>query len=170
MPTLCVKTVRTYAAGGSIRKSFANLKMLHAGVAGTKLQTIFAEPLYLHDTGETIFSIESACAGQSLSSQPEKLDLVLEQYQAWQKHVVQSGLQHGDLTPDNVIVNGDKVSIVDYDYVGTDWPEGFDLFCLIWKSKFGEKETKDYLKRYLPPNPPFALYKEADTRRKENKI
>lgn len=44
-------------------------------------------------------------------------------------------LQHGDMTPDNVLVNGENIHIVDYDYVGLSRIPGFDLFHFFSKAR-----------------------------------
>ncbi len=44
-------------------------------------------------------------------------------------------LQHGDMTPDNVLVSGNKIYFIDYDYVGLSMLPGFDLFHFLSKSK-----------------------------------
>jgi thiamine kinase-like enzyme len=44
-------------------------------------------------------------------------------------------VQHGDMTPDNVLVSGKNVYLIDYDYVGFTRLPGFDLFNFLVKLK-----------------------------------
>ena len=67
VPTLCVKTVRTYLAGEVIRNNYNNLKLLESGVKGSSYSNLFAKPLYLHDDGEFIFCVETICPGVMFS-------------------------------------------------------------------------------------------------------
>lgn len=63
-PFLCVKTVRNYDAHGVIIKNFENLQMLSTLARSASCRGIFAEPLFLYDDGETVFSVERSCAGR----------------------------------------------------------------------------------------------------------
>ncbi len=57
-------------------------------------------------------------------------------------------VQHGDVTPDNVLLSEAGVSIVDYDDVGnTDIP-GFDLFSLF--RRFSRDVFSGLIKEYFP--------------------
>lgn len=59
-------------------------------------------------------------------------------------------VQHGDLTPDNVLVSGTDVCFVDYDYVGASSLAGFDLFQLLSKSKYRPELFRQYRDRHFP--------------------
>ena len=57
-------------------------------------------------------------------------------------------IQHGDLTLDNILLSGNKLCIVDYDYVGiTDVP-GFDLFGLF--RRYNNAGVRRLCEEYLP--------------------
>lgn len=190
IPTLCIKTTRTYEAGSVIRRNYENLKTLTertAAVAPKKVADLFARPLYLHDDGVLIFCIESVCFGEKFSSQNQNYELVIEKYRAWQSALAQKNtqnsieirdaqaiqklaldtvqslglaesqvtvlmeyfhakqldsdtklpilIQHGDMTPDNVLVSGNTMYLVDYDYVHVSTLPGYDLFHFLSKSK-----------------------------------
>ena len=61
--------------------------------------------------------------------------------------------QHGDLTPNNVLLSSDHVSVVDYDFVGLSTLPGYDLFNFILKFKrhSGSFRTtcEPYLREYF---------------------
>lgn len=59
-------------------------------------------------------------------------------------------VQHGDMTPDNVLVFGDDVYFIDYDYVGASTLPGFDLFHFLSKSKGRPGAFEANLERYFP--------------------
>ena len=75
LPTLCMKTTRTYSAGSVIRQSYANLNMLRDEVEGSEYSEMFAEPLYLYDDGDLIFSIETICSGATFSAEAHSITL-----------------------------------------------------------------------------------------------
>ncbi|HLP44006.1 MAG TPA: hypothetical protein VK145_01890 [Candidatus Nanoarchaeia archaeon] len=58
-------------------------------------------------------------------------------------------IQHGDMTPDNVLVDGAKVYLVDYDYVGLSKVPGFDIFHFLSKTVKQTGEFKSYCELYL---------------------
>lgn len=59
-------------------------------------------------------------------------------------------IQHGDMTPDNVLVSKDKVCLVDYDYVGLFNIPGFDLYHFFLKTKSRNMTLLDTCQKYLP--------------------
>ncbi len=59
-------------------------------------------------------------------------------------------VQHGDLTPDNVLISGDDVYFVDYDYVGLSELPGFDLFHFLSKSKSRIGTLRENCNVYFP--------------------
>lgn len=193
-PFLCVKTVRDYGGGGEVvRRNFLNLTKLNALVTGGPAAALFSRPLYLHDDGENIFSLESASLGRRVVLNQPRLEVVVDQYIAFQAWLAQSGqalesgevlaqeifsrvdlsaqglltlkdflnfaslaavklprlLQHGDLSPDNVLLTADKtLSIVDCDFAGfTDFP-GFDLFSLFYR--LNPRGTTALCQQYWP--------------------
>jgi len=204
LPTLCVKTTRTYSAGDVIRRNHQNLKTLQEGVHGSEYAQMFTMPLYLHDEGgpddgDLVFSIESVVPGVMFSAEPRGVEPVVERYGAWQSYLAQKALevlhkedienlaydlintlglsevstnllknffqklpldlnvklpvliQHGDMTPDNVLVSGRNVYLIDYDYVGVSQLPGFDLFHFLSKSKFGTRSFRSNCEKYFPP-------------------
>lgn len=57
-------------------------------------------------------------------------------------------IQHGDVTPDNVLVHKGHIFFIDYDYVGFSNVPGFDLFHFLMKSKsFDERYFKLYFEK-----------------------
>lgn len=58
-------------------------------------------------------------------------------------------LQHGDLTPDNVLVSGNQVFLLDYDYVGEHYLAGFDIFNFLAKIVLNNGTPYDKCQRYL---------------------
>ena len=164
-PTLCVKTTRIYSAGGIIKKNYDNLKLLAKGVVGTKHASMFAEPLYLYDDGSLIFCVESVCPGARFSSGNEDPGPVMEAYIAWQSHLahkskefktLEGGIklpvisQHGDMTPDNVLVFRDDIYLVDYDYAGECTLAGFDLVNFLSKMEISSETRRAYYEKYFP--------------------
>lgn len=197
-PSLCVKTTRTYPVGDVIRRNHANLQLLEEGVRGSEHSRLFARPLHLHDDGESIFCIESVCPGEMFSSQARAVELVVEEYSAWQRHLARTAesvwrakdvqdlvrgtidmlglsktsalalwdhyqkfplnkdtqlpmlVQHGDMTPDNVLISSDGIHLIDYDYVGVNMLPGFDLFNFLLKSKRHAGPFRSYGERYFP--------------------
>lgn len=190
IPTLCIKTTRTYEAGYVIRRNYENLKKLTEKTARTtskECADLFARPLYLHDDGALIFCIESMCVGEKFSAQNQNFELVIEKYRTWQMALAQKNtqnsseirdaqsirklaldtaqslglaplevaplmdyfhskqlnsdtklpilIQHGDMTPDNVLVSRGAIYLVDYDYAHISTLPGYDLFHFLSKSK-----------------------------------
>ncbi|MBI2065652.1 MAG: hypothetical protein HYT68_01105 [Candidatus Zambryskibacteria bacterium] len=165
LPTLCVKTTRTYSVGDVIKRNYENLKLLEDGVRGTEFAQMFAVPLYLYDNAGLIFCIESVCPGVILSAQTRGAELVIEKYIAWQSHLARKTkgflelehgirlpilVQHGDMTPNNVLVSGRDIHLVDYDYVGIDKLAGFDLFNFLSKIKLRPETLNSCYERYFP--------------------
>lgn len=86
-PSLCIKTVRNYGARNTIRRSFENLKSLHAATAGKPSERLFARAVHLHDDGENIFSVETACEGERVRLTEESLEKVVRAYVEFQSEV-----------------------------------------------------------------------------------
>jgi len=84
-PRLCVKTVRNYGAKEAITRNFENLQKLNKLTRDNSCRDIFAEALYLHDDGENIFSVESACAGGKQELTEKNLKILMESYISFQK-------------------------------------------------------------------------------------
>lgn len=59
-------------------------------------------------------------------------------------------IQHGDMTPDNVLVSGDSVCLIDYDYVGISQLPGFDLFNFLSKLRTRREPFRYLCDRYFP--------------------
>lgn len=199
LPTICLKTTRTYVAGEVIRRNYANLKFLESGVKGSDFVKMFATPLELYDDGEVVFSLETVCPGVMLSAQAQSIDVIVEKYIAWQAQLVSASqmfwyqgdiqnlvheiinklelseessnelrayyhklpldpgiklpviVQHGDMTPDNVLISGEKVYFIDYDHVGVSMLPGFDLFnFLFFKSKLPVQLLRLNCEKYFP--------------------
>ncbi len=192
-PFLCLKTVRNYGAKHAVLRNFKNLNYLNAVTAGSPYERLFARAVHLHDDGENVFSIETACWGDRIGQNKDKLSQVISSYTDFQVHlagqnngdvrsideiaretIAKSGLpeleqkelleyflnlphsniilpriiQHGDLTPDNVLLSKEGFCVVDYDDVGnTDIP-GFDLSCLF--RRFDVKNSVALCAEYLP--------------------
>lgn len=173
-PFLCVKTVRSYDARGVIIKNFENLQTLHALAHSASFPEIFAEPLFLHDDGEMIFSVERTCTGRR--AQRSDLGVIATEYSTYHSVLAKQSSEkvslasiaeglivnsvlpdteqkklrrylatlpptpdlpkivaHGDLTLDNILIDGRKIHIIDYDYVQISTLPGYDLFCLLFK-------------------------------------
>lgn len=88
-PFLCAKTVRSYAGKNAIAKSFNNLKKLNELSMGTGHESLFAKALYLHDDGENIFSLESACRGERKRLNLRELERVVGLYSSFQEALAQ---------------------------------------------------------------------------------
>ena len=191
-PFLCLKTVRNYGAKHAVVRNFQNLQKLNTLTAGSPGEDLFSRAVYLHDDGENVFSIETACQGSRIGKDVQKLMTVVEKYTMFQMHVakqskphrsmqelasetiVKSGLnesdqriileyfekllpvdiklpriiQHGDLTPDNILWSRYGACIVDYDDVGnTDIP-GYDLFNLL--RRFSPIDFLKLRREYFP--------------------
>jgi len=59
-------------------------------------------------------------------------------------------VQHGDMTPDNVLIEGDNICLVDYDYVGVNILAGFDLFNFLSKSSHQRQSLRAACSLYFP--------------------
>lgn len=152
-PTLCVKTTRTYAAGEDIRRNHSHLKLLKEGVQGSNYAEMFAEPLYLYDDGKIVFCIESVCPGTRFSASNQDVGPVIEKYIAWQSYLASTSkklIQHGDMTPDNVLVSGEDVYLIDYDYAGVSTLAGFDLYNFLSKMKLSPETLRLNCEKYFP--------------------
>ena len=57
-------------------------------------------------------------------------------------------VQHGDLTPDNLLLSKRGLCIIDYDYVGNSDIPGFDLFGLF--HRFGQANLPKLCEEYFP--------------------
>ncbi len=79
-PSFVVKTVRSYERRETIERNYNDLRMLNKLVEGSLYKKIFPKALILHDDGENIFSIETACLGSRPDLTPEVLDDVVTQY------------------------------------------------------------------------------------------
>ena len=191
-PFLCLKTVRNYEAKQAILRNFNNLQKLNSLTIGSPHEQLFARAICLHDDGENVFSIETACLGGKIGKDKQKLMVAIKDYIVFQEYlakqsknssrsmqelanetIFKSGLgeleqrnvleyfaklpqsdinlpciiQHGDLTPDNLLLNKDGLHIVDYDDVGkTDIP-GFDLFSLF--RRFGQADFYSLCEEYF---------------------
>ncbi|MDP3763188.1 MAG: phosphotransferase [bacterium] len=164
-PTLCVKTTRTYAGGEVIRRNYTNLKLLEEGVRDSEYSQMFAKPLYLYDDGNIIFYIESVCPGIKFSARGHNLELVMGKYIAWQSHLAQNTkkfqmvensirlpliTQHGDMTPDNVLISGKNIYLIDYDCAGASSLAGFDLLNFLSRMKLRPETLHSYYEQYFP--------------------
>ncbi|HRZ30058.1 MAG TPA: phosphotransferase [Candidatus Paceibacterota bacterium] len=58
-------------------------------------------------------------------------------------------VQHGDMTPDNVLISDKNVYLIDYDYVDFTRLPGFDLFNFLMKSKSQKNFFPDNYERYF---------------------
>lgn len=164
-PTLGIKTTRTYSAGDVIKRNYNNLKLLAEGVRGSEHAQMFATPLYLYDDGNIIFSVETICPGVKFFPKARSIELVMEKYIAWQSHLARETkkfqtlgqdiqlpvlIQYGDMTPDNVLVSGENIYLIDYDCVGETQLPGFDLFIFLSKIKLHPEVLHSYYERYFP--------------------
>lgn len=197
IPSLCIKTTRVYSAGDIIRHNYNNLKLLEDGARGSSYVEMFAKPLYLYDDGSLIFCIESICPGIRFSAKTHDIELVMGKYIAWQSYLahgnknvrkLENGLelpvliQHGDMTPDNVLISGEDIYLIDYDYTGESLPPGFDIFNFLSKIKRPPEVLRSYNDRYFPLyfksigakvesyETLFPLYRKAESKRKARKI
>lgn len=59
-------------------------------------------------------------------------------------------VQHGDMTPDNVLISGSSVFLIDYDYVGVSMVAGFDLFHFLSKTKERGMSFRSRFETYFP--------------------
>lgn len=80
-------------------------------------------------------------------SLPKEAEQFLENYfknLSLQKNIALPALvQHGDLTPDNVLISGKEIFFVDYDYTQlTEFP-GFDFFHFLSKSRIAPGSFSD---------------------------
>lgn len=192
-PFLCLKTVRNYGAKQAVIRNFHNLQKLNKLTVGSSHKHLFASAVCLHDDGENVFSVETACQGDRIGRDKNKLAVAILDYIVFHEYlakknenslrnmrqmadetVTKSGLngadqqkileyfeklptanamlprivQHGDLTPDNILLSKDGLCIVDYDDVGnTDIP-GFDLFNLF--RRFSPTDFWRLYREYFP--------------------
>ncbi len=86
-PSLCIKTVRSYGAREAIVRSFENLKTLNGATAGSPSEALFARALHLHDDGEHVFSVETACEGSRARLSLANFETAIEEYIRFQAHV-----------------------------------------------------------------------------------
>jgi serine/threonine protein kinase len=165
IPSLCIKTTRIYSTGDIIRRNYNNLKLLEDGVRGSSYAEMFAKPLYLCDEGSLIFCIESVCPGIRFSAKTHDIELVMGKYIAWQSYLSQNTkkfqtfendirlpviVQHGDMTPDNVLVSGENIYLIDYDYAGVCTLPGFDLLNFLSKMRLSPETLRSYYEQYFP--------------------
>ncbi|MBI2673868.1 MAG: phosphotransferase [Candidatus Zambryskibacteria bacterium] len=87
LPFLCLKTVRNYEAKQAILRHFHNLKKLNVLTAESSYARLFAQALYLHDDGKNIFCIETACLGERIKLNKERLKIVLADYLGFQEYL-----------------------------------------------------------------------------------
>lgn len=88
-PVLCVKTVRNYGARETIVRVFNNLKKMNELTLGSVHSRLFAEAKYLHDDGENIFSIESACPGNRVKLNLSTLSKIVSEYVNFQQYLAE---------------------------------------------------------------------------------
>lgn len=87
-PFCCVKTVRTYKENPIISGGFKNLQYLNKLTVGSVFENIFPKVIGLYNDGkEFIFSIESICGGNKMSTGAVDIDLILNKYFAFQRHI-----------------------------------------------------------------------------------
>lgn len=87
LPFLCLKTVRNYESREVISRNFNNLKKLNELTLGSPYDHMFSQAVYLHDDGENIFSIETACPGKRVKLDNENLKIIVSEYTGFQQHV-----------------------------------------------------------------------------------
>lgn len=86
-PFLCIKTVRNYGAKKVIERNYQNLKMLNEAVENSPYERMFANALCLHDDGENIFYIETACPGRRIKLNRRNITLIVSKYIDFQEYV-----------------------------------------------------------------------------------
>ena len=86
-PSLCIKTVRSYGARETVLRSFENLRSLNIATTGKSSALLFAQGVHLHDDGEHIFSVETACEGERVRLNASSLGRVVEAYVGFQSDV-----------------------------------------------------------------------------------
>lgn len=79
-PSLCVKTVRSYGARGTVIRNYDNLKRFNQLTVGSPYANLFARALFLFDDGEQVFSIETVCRGRKMKFDADVLRRVVETY------------------------------------------------------------------------------------------
>ncbi len=84
------------------------------------------------------------------SEAKEEIKKYYKKYTLDPKTVLPELVQHGDMTPDNVLVSGDSLYLIDYDFVGLSTVPGFDLFHFISKSKHGAHYFRELCEHYFP--------------------
>lgn len=95
IPFCCIKTVRTYAENSLILNGFKNLQYLNKLTADSFFEEMFPSVMGLYDDKkEIVFSIESACDGNKISSNNINIDFILNKYFEFQKYISKSNKKH----------------------------------------------------------------------------
>ncbi|MFM2357473.1 MAG: hypothetical protein RJA61_210 [Candidatus Parcubacteria bacterium] len=112
---------------------------------------------YLSQNSESYWTKDDVVrfASETLASLslPDKSFSVIKKY--LENFAIDSGiklpriLQHGDMTPDNVLISKSSISLVDYDYVSDKALPGSDLFNFIFKLKKNNKDSRIMCERYI---------------------
>lgn len=134
-PELYLKIARFKGPNQSIRREKGVLEQVQ-GESITKI--VFFEEIGGRDVlgleGKPGFSMLSQILGQENRRQEQSLKFLQMGFD-WLKDFRQTGWAHGDFCPKNLLVDGEKLNVVDWEYAFPDAKPTFDLFyfCL----KFG---------------------------------
>ena len=134
-PELYLKIARFKGLNESIRREKEVLEQVHRESVP---KIIFFKEIDGRDVlgleGKPGFSMLSQILGQEDRRQEQSLKF-LEMGFDWLKEFRKTGWAHGDFCPKNLLVDGDQLNVVDWEYAFPDAKPTFDLFyfCL----KFG---------------------------------
>lgn len=138
-PIIFVKTVRESKYNEVIESGFKKLKHIYRELSDGSAP----KPIYIGNHQGIIFSLETAITGKQFHSCKKQKDL--ERFLDWffrfqrlmqnKKELSIGGLpsiiQHGDLTPDNVINDRGEIRVIDWDNFGKIDMPLFDLLAFL---------------------------------------
>ena len=158
-PELYLKIARFKGPNKSIRREKEVLEQIQEEALP---KIIFFEEIDGRDVlgieGKSGFSMLSQILGQENRRQKQSLKF-LEMGFDWLKEFRQTGWAHGDFCPKNLLVDGEKLNVVDWEYAFQDARPTFDLFyfCLkfgFWLFGQGREDGRRYAfkKTFLEEN------------------
>lgn len=166
-PELYVKVSRFKGPNPGIEKEHANLQQLHQLLPDNSLDESLPEVKFFENSSGRIVLGLSGMTGSPMINEilhrggkgVEGSLRFLEMGYAWLDEFRRTGWAHGDFCPKNLLVDGDHLNVVDWEYAFPKAAPTFDLFYFslkfgYWLFGANRKDGREYAfaKTFLEPN------------------